>query len=144
MPQMTSKIPQSEEARSGRDTATGQKGAAVSPPRYGIDFVDTAKELTAHDHETSSSRAVKVPDGSLPLSLSQPRQLGNHFSSRLLQAKLTVGQPNGPYEQEADRVADEVMRMPEPLGPKTPDEGNFMTWFRGKLRLCQPLKSPSS
>lgn len=29
-----------------------------------------------------------------------------------LQAKLTIGQPNDPYEQEADRVAEQVMRMP--------------------------------
>lgn len=31
-----------------------------------------------------------------------------------LQPKLTIGQPNDKYEQEADRIADEVMRMPEP------------------------------
>jgi hypothetical protein len=31
-----------------------------------------------------------------------------------LQAKLTVGPPDDIYEREADRVADEVMRMPEP------------------------------
>src|SRR5215510_12558702 len=30
------------------------------------------------------------------------------------QAKLTVSHPDDVYEQEADRVADEVMRMPEP------------------------------
>lgn len=30
-----------------------------------------------------------------------------------IQAKLTIGQPNDKYEQEADRVADQVMRMPE-------------------------------
>lgn len=31
-----------------------------------------------------------------------------------LQPKLTIGAPNDKYEKEADRVADEVMRMPEP------------------------------
>jgi hypothetical protein len=31
-----------------------------------------------------------------------------------LQAKLRIGQPGDVYEQEADRVADAVMRMPEP------------------------------
>lgn len=30
------------------------------------------------------------------------------------QAKLTIGQPNDKYEQEADRVAEAVMWMPEP------------------------------
>lgn len=31
-----------------------------------------------------------------------------------IQAKLTVSRPGDPYEQEADRVADQVLRMPEP------------------------------
>ncbi len=33
-----------------------------------------------------------------------------------IQRKLTVNQPNDRYEREADRVADQVMRMPEPQG----------------------------
>lgn len=32
----------------------------------------------------------------------------------IIQPKLTIGQPNDVYEQEADRVAEHVMRMPEP------------------------------
>ena len=31
------------------------------------------------------------------------------------QAKLTINQPNDMYEQEADAVADKVMRMPDKL-----------------------------
>jgi len=31
-----------------------------------------------------------------------------------VQAKLTISQPGDPYEQDADRTADEVMRTPEP------------------------------
>jgi hypothetical protein len=47
------------------------------------------------------------------------RDLGNEAVQRMMesgaiQAKLTIGQPNDKYEQEADRVADQVMRMPEP------------------------------
>ena len=34
--------------------------------------------------------------------------------SPTLQPKLKIGRPNDKYEQEADRVADEVMRMPDP------------------------------
>jgi len=46
------------------------------------------------------------------------RTAGNQAVSRLmrsgaLQAKLRIGQPGDIYEQEADRVADAVMRMPE-------------------------------
>ena len=39
------------------------------------------------------------------------RRLSN--SAPVLQTKLTVNQPSDPYEQEADRVADQVMRMPD-------------------------------
>jgi len=35
------------------------------------------------------------------------------FNCGLLQAKLSISQPNDPYEEEADQVADEVMRMPD-------------------------------
>ena len=47
------------------------------------------------------------------------RTAGNQAVQRLiksgaLQAKLRIGQPGDIYEQEADRVAEQVMRMPEP------------------------------
>ena len=47
------------------------------------------------------------------------RTAGNQAVQRLiksgaLQAKLRIGQPGDTYEQEADRVAEQVMRMPEP------------------------------
>ena len=32
----------------------------------------------------------------------------------LIQAKLTVSQPDDRFEKEADRVADQVLRMPAP------------------------------
>jgi hypothetical protein len=41
--------------------------------------------------------------------------LAIHSKERLgIQPKLRIGQPNDKYEQEADRVADQVMRLPEP------------------------------
>jgi hypothetical protein len=41
--------------------------------------------------------------------------------ARVIQAKLTVNQPGDKYEQEADRVADQVMRMPDTtLNKKAP------------------------
>jgi hypothetical protein len=35
------------------------------------------------------------------------------FNSGVIQAKLKVGWPNDKYEKEADRVADQVMKMPD-------------------------------
>ncbi len=42
------------------------------------------------------------------------RTLGNHSVQRLIQPKLTVGAAGDRYEQEADRVADQVVRSAEP------------------------------
>jgi hypothetical protein len=45
---------------------------------------------------------------------SQRAAISRILRSAGAQAKLTIGAPDDIYEQEADRVADEVMRMPEP------------------------------
>jgi hypothetical protein len=59
--------------------------------------------------------------GSTPHTLAQPRF--DHDFSRLpvctaapmmIQSKLTIGRPADKYEREADRVAEQVLRMPEP------------------------------
>ncbi|MGB8217853.1 MAG: DUF4157 domain-containing protein [Candidatus Methanoperedens sp.] len=49
------------------------------------------------------------------------RTIGNQAIQRLIksgtiQAKLRIGQPGDVYEQEADRVAEQVMRMPDISG----------------------------
>ena len=55
------------------------------------------------------------------------RTVGNQAVLRLLsrpapaiQPKLTVNQPGDRYEQEADRVAEQVMRMPDPDSDERP------------------------
>jgi len=53
------------------------------------------------------------------------RTIGNKavqrlFKSGVIQAKLKIGQPGDKYEQEADRVADQVMSMPEPQIQRAP------------------------
>lgn len=54
--------------------------------------------------------------------LQMQRQIGNQAVNRLIQAKLKVGKPNDTYEQEADRTADTVMRMPDPLIQRQEEE----------------------
>ena len=63
-----------------------------------------------------SSQQLKSPADRI---LFLQRTIGNQAVQRMvrsgaLQAKLRIGQPGDVYEQEADRVADAVMRMPEP------------------------------
>ncbi len=45
---------------------------------------------------------------------SPPDSLSSDHSPLVVQPKLAVGHPGDKYEQEADRVADRIMRMPEP------------------------------
>lgn len=45
--------------------------------------------------------------------------------SGALQAKLRIGAPGDVHEVEADRVAEQVMRMPEPQAVSSEGEGNF-------------------
>jgi hypothetical protein len=60
-----------------------------------------------------------------PALLALQQTHGNLYVQRVvagIQAKLKVGQPGDIYEQEADRMADEVMRMPEPGVQRQDDE----------------------
>lgn len=78
---------------------------------------------TAHKTQT----ATKSP-GSALRAHEQPRTrpgAGNHHranGSGVLQTKLTIGKANDLFEQEADRVASEVMRMPGQQKPANLDE----------------------
>ena len=86
--------------------------------------VQFAAKTSEAKRENSASKIRKTES---PQVISSPadqflylqRTIGNQAVQRLiksgtLQAKLKIGQPGDKYEQEADRVADAVMRMPEP------------------------------
>jgi hypothetical protein len=72
--------------------SAGRNGVSLAPPEYGIDFVDRSLA----DLATAQGNAG------------------------LYQAKLTVGLPGDEYEREADRVAEQVMRIPEPQLQRQP------------------------
>ncbi|MFC1603744.1 DUF4157 domain-containing protein [Planctomycetota bacterium] len=77
------------------DSSAGQNAVAIAPPDYGLDFVD-------------SDQAAAMPL--------------QRSSGLLIQAKLKIGQPGDKYEQEADRMADQVVRMPESQCPMCEEE----------------------
>ena len=68
--------------------------------------------------ESIATHLSSMRDGErAPVLFALQRTHGNRYVQRVvagIQAKLVVGQPGDKYEQEADRVADAVMRMPEP------------------------------
>ena len=70
-----------------------------------------------------SSQPLKSPADRI---LFLQRTIGNQAVQRLiksgtLQTKLKIGQPGDKYEQEADRVADQVMAMPDPRLQRQPE-----------------------
>jgi hypothetical protein len=59
---------------------------------------------------------LSPPDSLSPQGLLHlQKTLGNRTVGRMIQAKLTISRPDDHYEREADRVADQVMRLPEPV-----------------------------
>ena len=81
-----SKTPRQTKNTSQTDSPASQNAVSLAPPDYGIDFVDSE------------------PGVVMPLQRS---------SGLLIQAKLKIGSPGDIYEQEADKVADQVMSIPE-------------------------------
>ncbi len=72
----------------------------------------------SHTSDTQSSQSIFTPVKPSFIPTTQPTQaplLGHDFSRISIQPKLTVSQPDDLYEREADRVADEVMRMDDPM-----------------------------
>lgn len=78
--------------------------------------VKPARPAGAHD------RSGPTPSGLLPHPVQRVgelhRAIGNQTVGRLLQRKLTINEPGDSYEQEADRVAEDVMRSD--AQPQTP------------------------
>jgi hypothetical protein len=75
------------------------------------------EKAASPQHRSVSSRYPNSLSGQIVF---LQRTIGNQamqrlFKSGVIQAKLKIAQPNDLYEQEADRVAEHVMRMPEPL-----------------------------
>lgn len=79
--------------------------------------------ITGSDGTSSSKTEASLAGDASDASLAAIADSGDESENELspisstnanLQTKLTVNQPGDKYEQEADRVAEQVMRMPEP------------------------------
>ncbi len=74
------------------------------------------ENAVSQTRKTEASQSMNSPVDRI---LFLQRTIGNRAVERLvksgvIQTKLNIGQPGDKYEQEADRVADQVMGMPEP------------------------------
>ncbi|HEY0602270.1 MAG TPA: DUF4157 domain-containing protein [Herpetosiphonaceae bacterium] len=105
---------------------------AFMEPRFGHDFgkvrVHTGSQADESAHAVSALAytvgrdIVFRADQYQPASRSGQRLLAHElahvvqqgFGSGAIQAKLAISHPGDAYEHEADRVADRIMRMPDP------------------------------
>ncbi len=71
---------------------------------------DRLHKAEVHDQGGSADKSTSSPSGLL----AYQQKIGNHALGRVIMAKLKVGAPDDIYEREADRIADLVMRMPDP------------------------------
>lgn len=82
------------------------------------------QKATSHSPVRRSRRKRRSIDDAAPLHplLHLQQTIGNQAVSQLVQAKLQVGQPGDKFEQQANRVANRVMHMPEPGVQRQPEE----------------------
>ena len=77
---------------------------------------EARKSIASQAQKSNHNSSISSPIDQI---LSLQKTIGNQavqrmMKSRAIQAKLRISQPRDIYEQEADRVAEQVMRMPEP------------------------------
>ena len=61
----------------------------------------------------ASKKQTRPPMNTVGLDSDDRASIREILSKQALQPKLKISQPNDKYEQEADRVAEQVMRMPD-------------------------------
>ena len=91
---------------------------------YGKTAEARKESSVSRKQRTDFSQSTSSPIDQI---LSLQRTIGNQavqrlFKSGVIQAKLKIGQPNDIYEQEANRVAEQVMSMPEPRLQQQPEQ----------------------
>jgi Domain of unknown function (DUF4157) len=108
-------------------TLVSREGAAMFAPKVAKAQTKVVEGSTGRRAQLCSEHATK---GGSAIARKAPRGLAWDFSKiplfpptpirGAIQAKLVVGQANDPLEQEANLVAEQVMRMPDPALRLTP------------------------
>jgi hypothetical protein len=92
------------------ENASAAKTKAAFPALRTVEPVDPLSRDAGRD-ETWATGEVAKPQWSLSgMTIERPRQ----SAVRAIQTKLAINDPGDQYEQEADKMEDRIMRMPEP------------------------------
>jgi hypothetical protein len=107
---------------------------------------DKQRDLSISNLQRPKSSSSK--NSHVDRTLQLQRAIGNQavqslFESGVIQAKLNVGAPDDIYEQEGDRVAEQVMRMPEPALQTKPltRHGLYIQRYTGNTASLQLTES---
>jgi hypothetical protein len=97
---------------------TGEKGGIKMGEKIRVNQRKADGDEKHAPFGTSKSNTTSAYDSPFSEILDLQRTIGNRAVTRLiqsgvLQAKLKIGQPDDMYEKEADRVAEQVVRMTE-------------------------------
>ena len=79
-------------------------------------------QLQTQSKASSKSSDAATANNAVKRHFSSQRGFSTDTQHYPIQAKLKIGQPGDKYEQEADRVANQVMRMPEPQCPECEED----------------------
>lgn len=88
-------------------SAQNSSTVATVQPKREVSDQQELEEVQTQEHD-SDLESSQYSAGEAPLPPSEPN------SQPTIQPKLTIAQPNDQYEQEADRVAEQVMQTPAP------------------------------
>lgn len=137
---MFARVAASKGSSPGKSAKTAQTAARVGslePSAQQAESAQAGSSNLAPSPWDFGSLVVHAPSGrNQPVSSagSSPGAPAEELLSWPLQAKLAVGAPDDPLEREADRVAEQVMRMPDPgavARPAVTDGGD-----PGVQRMC--------
>src|SRR5216683_1107238 len=103
-------IGEQKQGRRFRSVGSGQR-SVVSPPSP--ESVQATLQRGIGNQAVGRLLAQAVPSASTTSGVLK-RKCECSSSSGALQAKLKIGSPNDPLEGEADRVAERVLRTPDP------------------------------
>jgi Domain of unknown function (DUF4157) len=110
------------QAPTGKSKVRSDTGSTAIVPRQQRAKASYADTERLHSGEPAGDRATSGSESIHQGFDGSHQRFGNQAVLRMLslsapriQAKITVNQPGDVFEQEANRVADQVMRMPDPV-----------------------------
>jgi hypothetical protein len=113
--------------------------------KSGVNDTLTRNRQGTNHKQVPVKKSVPTFSGSIPLIQLKslcPCDGGCPRCTGVIQAKLKIGEPNDKYEQEADRIADQIMRMPEPGYPEYFEDENER--IQAKQIQAQTLAVPAN